>query len=95
MMTIAGSVVGLLPVMFSSGTGSEVTRHIATPMVGGMVSATVLTLIVFPAVFALVKEIPIRHSLKWKGRKRTVRKLCQALNGYGPFPGIAEWDPWL
>jgi Cu(I)/Ag(I) efflux system membrane protein CusA/SilA len=63
MMTIAGSVVGLLPVMFSSGTGSEVTRHIAAPMVGGMISATVLTLIVFPAVFALVKEIPIRRSL--------------------------------
>jgi Cu(I)/Ag(I) efflux system membrane protein CusA/SilA len=64
MMTIAGSVIGLLPVMLSSGTGSEVTRHIAAPMVGGMVSATVLTLIVFPAVFALVKEIPIRRSLK-------------------------------
>jgi Cu(I)/Ag(I) efflux system membrane protein CusA/SilA len=67
MMTIAGSVIGLLPVMFSSGTGSEVTRHIAAPMVGGMVSATVLTLIVFPAVFALVKEIPIRRLLKMEG----------------------------
>ncbi|MDP1550925.1 MAG: CusA/CzcA family heavy metal efflux RND transporter [Nitrosomonas sp.] len=64
MMTIAGSVLGLLPVMFSSGTGSEVIRRISAPMVGGMVSATVLTLIVFPAVYALVKEIPIRHSLK-------------------------------
>jgi Cu(I)/Ag(I) efflux system membrane protein CusA/SilA len=50
--------------MFSSGTGSEVIRRISAPMVGGMVSATVLTLIVFPAVYALVKEIPIRHSLK-------------------------------
>jgi Cu(I)/Ag(I) efflux system membrane protein CusA/SilA len=64
MMTIAGSVVGLLPVMFSSGTGSEVIRRISAPMVGGMVSATVLTLIVFPAVYALIKEISIRHSLK-------------------------------
>ncbi len=64
MMTIAGSVLGLLPVMFSSGTGSEVIRRISAPMVGGMVSATVLTMIVFPAVYALVKEIPIRHSLK-------------------------------
>ncbi len=64
MMTIAGSVVGLLPVMFSSGTGSEVIRRISAPMVGGMVSATILTLIVFPAVYALVKEISIRHSLK-------------------------------
>ncbi len=64
MMTVAGSVLGLLPVMFSSGTGSEVIRRIATPMVGGMITATVLTLIVFPAVYALVKEIQIRRSLK-------------------------------
>jgi len=68
MMTIAGSVLGLLPVMFSSGTGSEVIRRISAPMVGGMVSATVLTMIVFPAVYALVKEIPIRHSLKTEKR---------------------------
>ena len=64
MMTIAGSVVGLLPVMFSSGTGSEVIRRISAPMVGGMVSATVLTLIVFPAAYAIAKEISIRRSLK-------------------------------
>jgi Cu(I)/Ag(I) efflux system membrane protein CusA/SilA len=64
MMTIAGSVIGLLPVMLSTGTGSEVMRRIAAPMVGGMVSATILTLIIFPAVYALVKEIPIRRSLK-------------------------------
>ena len=63
MMTIAGSILGLLPVMLSTGTGSEVTRRIAAPMVGGMVSATVLTLIIFPAVYALVKEIPIRRSI--------------------------------
>ncbi len=68
MMTIAGSILGLLPVMFSSGTGSEVIRRISAPMVGGMVSATVLTLIVFPAVYALAKEISIRHSLKTEKR---------------------------
>lgn len=64
MMTIAGSVIGLLPVMLSTGTGSEVMRRIAAPMVGGMVSATILTLIIFPAIYALSKEIPIRRSLK-------------------------------
>ncbi len=64
MMTIAGSILGLLPVMFSSGTGSEVIRRISAPMVGGMVSATVLTLIVFPAVYTLAKEISIRCLLK-------------------------------
>jgi Cu(I)/Ag(I) efflux system membrane protein CusA/SilA len=61
MMTIAGSVIGLLPVMLSTGTGSEIMRRIAAPMVGGMVSATILTLIIFPAVYALVKEISLRR----------------------------------
>jgi Cu(I)/Ag(I) efflux system membrane protein CusA/SilA len=56
MMTVAGSVVGLLPVMLSSGTGSEVMRRIAAPMVGGMVTSTILTLVVIPALYALVKE---------------------------------------
>ncbi|SEF50638.1 efflux RND transporter permease subunit [Nitrosomonas ureae] len=64
MMTIAGSVIGLLPVMLSTGTGSEIMRRIAAPMVGGMVSATILTLIIFPAVYALVKEIPLQREAK-------------------------------
>lgn len=68
MMTIVGSIVGLLPVMLTTGTGSEVTRRIAAPMVGGMVSAAVLTLIVFPAIYALVKEVSIRRSLERKRR---------------------------
>lgn len=66
MMTIAGSIFGLLPVMLSSGTGSELTRRIAAPMVGGMVSATILTLIIFPAIYVLVKEISIRGSFTTK-----------------------------
>jgi Cu(I)/Ag(I) efflux system membrane protein CusA/SilA len=68
MMTIAGSILGLLPVMLSSGTGSEVTRRIAAPMVGGMVSTTVLTLIIFPAIYVLVKEISMRRSLEREQR---------------------------
>ncbi|MDT8364333.1 MAG: CusA/CzcA family heavy metal efflux RND transporter [Nitrosomonas sp.] len=66
MMTIAGSILGLLPVMLSTGTGSEITRRIAAPMVGGMVTATILTLIIFPAIYVLVKEISIRRSLRGK-----------------------------
>ena len=62
MMTIAGSVVGVFPVMFSTGTGSEVMRRIAAPMVGGMISATALTLIVFPALYVLVKGISVRRA---------------------------------
>jgi len=53
MMTVAAIIVGLLPIMLGSGTGSEVMRRIAAPMVGGMVSATILTLIVIPALFYL------------------------------------------
>lgn len=59
MMTVVAIMAGLLPIMWGSGTGSEVMRRIAAPMVGGMVSSTVLTLIVIPAIYALVKQIPL------------------------------------
>ena len=55
MMTVVAIIAGLLPIMWSSGTGSEVMRRIAAPMVGGMVSSTVLTLLVIPALYALIK----------------------------------------
>ncbi|MBT8067333.1 MAG: efflux RND transporter permease subunit [Gammaproteobacteria bacterium] len=55
-MTVAATIGGLLPIMFATGTGSEVMRRIAAPMVGGMLSATVLTLIVIPALFLLWRE---------------------------------------
>lgn len=56
MMTVVAIIAGLLPIMLGSGTGSEVMRRIAAPMVGGMVSATVLTLIVIPALFLLWQQ---------------------------------------
>jgi len=56
MMTVAAIIVGLLPIMLGSGTGSEVMRRIAAPMVGGMISATLLTLMVIPAVFLIWKQ---------------------------------------
>ncbi len=55
-MTVAAIIAGLLPIMLGGGTGSEVMRRIAAPMVGGMVSATILTLIVIPAVFLIWRE---------------------------------------
>jgi Cu(I)/Ag(I) efflux system membrane protein CusA/SilA len=58
MMTVSAIIVGLLPIMLGGGTGSEVMRRIAAPMVGGMVSATLLTLVVIPAVF-----------LVWRGHR--------------------------
>ncbi|NNL55450.1 MAG: efflux RND transporter permease subunit [Woeseia sp.] len=53
MMTVAAIIAGLLPIMLGGGTGSEVMRRIAAPMVGGMVSATILTLVVIPALFLI------------------------------------------
>ena len=53
MMTTVSTIAGLLPIMFSSGTGAEVVSRIAAPMVGGMVSAVILTLLVLPVVYYL------------------------------------------
>ena len=56
MMTVVAIMAGLLPIMWGTGTGSEVMSRIAAPMVGGMISSTVLTLAVIPALYALVKQ---------------------------------------
>jgi|AGTN01.1.fsa_nt_gi heavy metal efflux pump (cobalt-zinc-cadmium) len=61
MMTVIAIMAGLLPIMWSTGTGSEVMRRIAMPMVGGMVSSTILTLIVIPAIYALVKQAGLKR----------------------------------
>jgi copper/silver efflux system protein len=60
MMTVAAIMAGLLPIMWSHGTGAEVMQRIAVPMIGGMVSSTLLTLIVIPAIYAVVKSAAIR-----------------------------------
>jgi len=56
MMTVVAIMAGLLPIMWGSGTGSEVMSRIAAPMVGGMISSTILTLAVIPAIYGLVKQ---------------------------------------
>ena len=60
-MTVATVILGLLPVMLGSGTGSEVMRRIAAPMVGGVVSATLLTLLILPAMFLLWRQAGLRR----------------------------------
>jgi Cu(I)/Ag(I) efflux system membrane protein CusA/SilA len=57
MMTVVATMAGLMPIMWNSGTGAQVMKRIAAPMVGGMVSATILTLLVVPAIYGI-----------WKGR---------------------------
>ena len=56
LMTSISTIVGLIPIMFTSGTGSEVMQRIAAPMVGGMISTLVLTLLLLPVIFMLYKQ---------------------------------------
>ena len=69
MMTVAVIIAGLLPIMFGSGTGSEVMRRIAAPMVGGMTSATILTLLVIPAAFLIWQSRVLRGQTRAEPRK--------------------------
>jgi Cu(I)/Ag(I) efflux system membrane protein CusA/SilA len=62
MMTVVAIMAGLLPILWSTGTGSEVMQRIAVPMIGGMISSTALTLIVIPAIYALVKGYDLPRS---------------------------------
>lgn len=69
-MTVAAIIAGLLPIMLGGGTGSEVMRRIAAPMVGGMVSATLLTLVVIPAVFFIWKRRHLEKGEIYKDEER-------------------------
>ena len=64
MMTVVAIMAGLLPIMWGTGTGSEVMSRIAAPMVGGMISSTVLTLAVIPAIYGLVKQWRLKRGLE-------------------------------
>ena len=61
MMTVTAIIAGLLPILWSHGAGADVMKRIAAPMVGGMVSSTLLTLIVIPAIYSLWKEWEVRR----------------------------------
>ncbi len=60
LMTVGTTVIGLLPIMFGSATGSAVMKRIASPMVGGLISATILTLVILPAVYYLIKRRTVK-----------------------------------
>jgi Cu(I)/Ag(I) efflux system membrane protein CusA/SilA len=62
MMTVTAIIAGLVPILWSTGTGADVMKRIAAPMVGGMVSSTLLTLIVIPAIYSLWKEWEVRRT---------------------------------
>jgi copper/silver efflux system protein len=71
MMTVASTMIGLLPILWGTGTGASVMKRIAAPMVGGMVSSTVLTLLVIPAIYSLVKERSLAGQARGPARLQT------------------------
>jgi Cu(I)/Ag(I) efflux system membrane protein CusA/SilA len=68
MMTVAAIIAGLLPIMWSHGAGADVMKRIAAPMIGGMVTSTILTLAVIPAIYALWREKQIKNSVRFVSR---------------------------
>ena len=72
MMTVVAIMAGLLPILWSTGTGSEVMQRIAVPMIGGMVSSTLLTLVVIPAIYAVAKGWQIHRETDSAQADRTV-----------------------
>ena len=64
MMTVTAITAGLLPILWSHGAGADVMKRIAAPMVGGMVSSTILTLVVIPAIYSLWKERELRRGAR-------------------------------
>ena len=62
MMTVAATIAALMPIMWGTGTGSEVMQRIAAPMVGGMVTSTVLTLVVIPVIYYMVRSWGLRKA---------------------------------
>jgi Cu(I)/Ag(I) efflux system membrane protein CusA/SilA len=64
MMTVTAIMAGLIPILWSQGTGADVMKRIAAPMVGGMITSTVLTLVVIPAVYSLWRERELRASYR-------------------------------
>jgi copper/silver efflux system protein len=61
-MTVAVIIAGLLPVMWGGGAGSEVMQRIAAPMVGGMITAPLLSMFVVPAAYLLIGRFRVRQS---------------------------------
>ena len=62
LMTVATTLIGLLPVMYGTETGSEVMKRIAAPMVGGLISSTILTLVIIPVVYDIWKRWELKQA---------------------------------
>lgn len=80
-MTVIAIMAGLLPILWSHGTGSEVMQRIAVPMVGGMISSTILTLIVIPVIYALIKQRDVKVPGAATGKPAAVALMDSGMAG--------------
>jgi hypothetical protein len=87
MMTVVAIMAGLLPILWSTGTGSEVMQRIAVPMIGGMMSSTILTLVVIPAIYAVVKGW--RRPRSTQSRAHRCDDSCENAQRIGRTAGFA------
>ncbi len=72
LMTVATTLIGLMPVMMGTATGSQMMKRIAAPMVGGLISSTVLTLVIIPVVYDMWKRCSLKQasaSTAWEENK--------------------------
>jgi Cu(I)/Ag(I) efflux system membrane protein CusA/SilA len=65
-MTVSVILAGLVPIMFSTGTGADVMKRIAAPMVGGVITSTILELIIYPAIYVIWKERILKREITRK-----------------------------
>jgi Cu(I)/Ag(I) efflux system membrane protein CusA/SilA len=93
-MTVTAIMAGLIPILWSQGTGADVMKRIAAPMVGGMLTSTVLTLIVIPAIYSLWKERELARAARRSPSARAVApaadvtwSLTALQHRHSPSPG--------
>jgi Cu(I)/Ag(I) efflux system membrane protein CusA/SilA len=90
MMTVVAIMAGLLPIMWSTGTGSEIMQRIAVPMIGGMISSTLLTLIVIPAIYGLAKGFRLPDEDRLHSQPPSSPSPAKSIKRPQPVPEPAE-----
>jgi Cu(I)/Ag(I) efflux system membrane protein CusA/SilA len=77
---VVAIMAGLLPILWSTGAGSELMQRIAVPMIGGMISSTLLTLVVIPAIYALIKGVGLPQKGKFTSKVQPAPLNAQSMN---------------
>ncbi len=90
MMTVVAIMAGLLPIMWSTGTGSEIMQRIAVPMIGGMISSTLLTLIVIPAIYGVAKGFRLPDEDRLDSQPASSPSPTRSIKRPQPVPEPAE-----